>query len=339
VAAGLVPLASGSDTGGSIQIPASYNGIVGLRATKGLVSRRGIVPLAEISDVPGPLATSVADVALALGPITGVDRRDPATKASRGHLRRDYTPFLDPDGLAGARIGVLNRAFKTSLRPQSPEVTAGLADAIETMRGAGATVVEDLPELRSRRAGWPVFIKVLGPQFPAELDAWFAGPGRGAPVDSLAEVIARSSKPRLRPKVKILKTLEDVQALPPPRGARYRRAERKVRHLRRDTLAYMRRHDLDALVFAATGCPAAPLPGVVDPAYSCGDATQPLEFGDNPGTIAPLLSPATGLPVLTLPGAALPGDLRTGISLLGPAWSEPELIRFGYGFERAGESG
>src|SRR5690606_8861221 len=198
VGAGLVPLASGSDTGGSIQVPASYNGVVGLRATMGLISRRGIVPVASASDVAGPLVGSVADLALVLGTMTGVDRADRATRASRGHFQTDYTPFLDPDGLAGARIGVLHRALKTSFRAKSPEVRAGVEDAVERMRAAGATVVEDLPPLTSERAGWMAFTHVVGPQFPAELNAWLAGPGRRAPVNSLAQVIARSSRPPLK---------------------------------------------------------------------------------------------------------------------------------------------
>jgi len=335
VAAGLVPLATGSDTGGSIQIPASYNGIVGIRSTKGLVSRDGVVPLAEFSDVPGPLAGNVRDVAIALGTMTGFDPDDPATRASRGHFLTDYTPFLDPNGLQGARIGVLDEAFGESLRSKSKKVAYGVERAIERMRGVGATVVEGLPPLRSKRSGWQDVITVIGPQFPPELDAWLAGPGRGAPVDSFDEVLRKSSRPPLRAKVKVLETLEQVGALPPPRGKKYNRATRRVVDLRRSTTRYMREHDLDALLFAASGCPAPPRGGVEDADYKCGRAVAPLPFGANPGTIAPLLSPATGLPVLSLPGEPLPGGLLTGLSLLGPAWSEPDLIRMGYGFEQA----
>jgi amidase len=132
--------------------------------------------------------------------------------------------------------------------------------------------------------------------------------------------------------VRILKSLKAEQAAG-PEGPGYRRAARRASDLGEATRDYLRRHDLDALVYPATGCPAPPLPGVVDESYRCEGAEQPLDFGDNPGTIAPMLSPATGLPVLTLPGPAMPGDQRVGLSLLGPRWSEGALIRMGYGFE------
>jgi amidase len=336
VAAGLVPLATGTDTGGSIQIPASYNGIVGLRSTKGLISRAGILPAAEVSDVAGPLVGSVDDLARVLGVMTGVDPRDPATEASESHFLPDYTPFLDPQGLQGARIGVLDGAFEASFRSKSPDVEQGFRQALETMRSEGATVVEGLPPLRSSRAGWQTFFTVVGPQFKAEINDWFAGPGRSARVDSLAEVIELSESRRIRPRVRILDVLEQSQDQPPPGGKKYRRAERRLALLREATTDFMAEHDLDALVYPATGCPPAPRGGVEDPTYSCGNRTAPLPFGANPSTIAPLLSPVTGLPVLSLPGAPLPGGLRTGISLLGPAWSEPALIRMGYAFEVAG---
>lgn len=336
VAAGLVPLATGTDTGGSIQIPAAYNGIVGLRSTMGLVSRGGIIPAAAVSDVAGPLTGSVEDLALALGTMTGVDRLDPITRRSRGRFLTDYTGFLDPGGLQGARIGVLRRAFRAPFGAKSHKVRHGFRAAVRRMRAGGATVVGDLPPLRSRRAGWQTFFTVAGPQFPVELDDWFEGPGRSAPVDSFREVLRKSRSPKLRRKVRVLDTLEQMGEGPPPGGRKYRRAERRLKDLRRATVSYMDRHDLDALFFPATGCPPPPRADVEDADYKCGRAVAPLPFGANPGTIAPLLSPVTGMPVLTVPGATLPGGLRTGLSLLGRPWSEGELIRLGYALEQAG---
>jgi len=339
VGAGIVPLATGTDTGGSIQIPASYNGVVGLRSTKGLISRAGIIPAAEVSDVAGPLVGNVADLARVLGLLTGVDPRDPATAASAGHFRTDYRAYLDPAGLAGARIGVLEEAFGAPFRAKRGPLRPGFEAALERMRGAGATVVDDLPPLETRGARWQTFFTVVGPQFPPELDNWLAGPGRSAPVSSFDQVLRRSSRPPVvrRVKPQLLRTLEDIAAQPPPRGAEYRGAVRRLPRLRRATTRLMRDHHLDALVFPATGCPAPPRAGVVDPTYRCGNKDGgPLPFGANPGTIAPLLSPVTGLPVLTLPGEPLPGDQRVGISLLGRAWSEPELISLGFAFEQAG---
>lgn len=330
VAAGLVPVATGSDTGGSIQIPASYNGVVGLRATKGLISRAGIVPYASLTDVAGPLTGSVEDLARVLGPLTGVDRDDPATHASRGNFLRDYTGALDPAGLQGMRVGILTRAFKTSVAPTGVDTRAGLEAAKTALAGAGSTVLSDLPPLTAR-AGWPSVFKVVARQFGSELNGWLRGPGAAAPVDSLDEVIARSAAAPVR----IIDSLRADAGAKAPAGPGYRKAKARTRQLRRAAVRYMDRHDLDALAFAATGCPAPPLPGVVDPTYACDGAEQPLEFADNPGSIAPMLSPATGLPVITVPGAPMPGNQRFGLSLLGRPWSEPGLIAMGYAFELA----
>src|SRR5436190_3459446 len=106
IAAAYAPLGFGTDTGGSIRGPATSNGIVGLKPTHGLVSRTGIIPLALSFDTGGPMARSVADVAVALGLLTGVDQADAATKKSEGKFERDYTRYLTADALKGARLGI-----------------------------------------------------------------------------------------------------------------------------------------------------------------------------------------------------------------------------------------
>jgi amidase len=325
VAAGMALVATGSDTGGSIQIPASWTGTVGLRPTMGLISRGGIAPFASCCDVPGPLTRSVEDLARTLGFWTGVDPADPATEASAGHALGDYTPFLDPDGLRGARIGVVPAALGAPFAGESPEVDRQMKRAVALMRAQGARV-KVLRPVEISGASWHEFFKLAGRQFRPELDAWFATDGQNAPVHSLREVIAASSKPGIRQRVRVLDALRKEQNAPPPRGPEWDRAVASVDRLRSGVIALMAREHLDALTYAATGCPAPTLPGVKDPTFRC--------RGD--GTIAPLLSPATGLPALTVPGGRLPGNQRLGIDLLGPPWSEGELIRLGYSFEQAG---
>ena len=96
----------GTDTGGSIRGPSTWNGIVGLKPTHGLLSRGGIIPLALSFDTAGPMARSVYDVAAALGVMTGVDETDAATNKSRNGFHTDYTQHLEADALNGARIGL-----------------------------------------------------------------------------------------------------------------------------------------------------------------------------------------------------------------------------------------
>ena len=105
VAAGLAPLAVGTETDGSIVSPAAACGVVGIKPTLGLVSRTGIVPISAVQDTAGPMARTVADAAVLLTAISGPDPADPATAAAAGHAT-DYTAFLDVTALDGARVGV-----------------------------------------------------------------------------------------------------------------------------------------------------------------------------------------------------------------------------------------
>src|SRR5207249_11665011 len=101
----------GTETDGSIVCPASNTGIVGIKPTVGLVSRAGIIPISHTQDTAGPLCRTVADAAALLSALAGPDPRDPVTGSSAGHVQKDYTRFLDPGGLRGARIGVARAKF------------------------------------------------------------------------------------------------------------------------------------------------------------------------------------------------------------------------------------
>src|SRR6478672_9553849 len=137
IAANLAAIGVGTETDGSIVCPSGANGLVGIKPTVGLLSRTGIIPISHTQDTAGPMARTVADAALLLGAMTGVDERDEATRASRGKALADYTPFLDPRGLKGARIGVyLPRSLA-----KNPWTNPVLAEAVAAMRKAGATVV------------------------------------------------------------------------------------------------------------------------------------------------------------------------------------------------------
>lgn len=128
----------GTETSGSIIVPAYRDSIVGIKPTRGLVSRTGVVPLLEQFDVPGPMAKTVTDAAVTLDEMVGVDPRDPVTRSQRGHVPRSYVQFLRPGALRGARIGVLRGAASTDplLR------ITGLATIRGALIRARATLVE-----------------------------------------------------------------------------------------------------------------------------------------------------------------------------------------------------
>ena len=135
VAAGLFPLALGSDTGGSVRNPASACGIVGLKPTYGLVSRRGVFPLSFTLDHVGPLTRTVADNALLLAVIAGHDPHDPGSAAAPA---ADHASRLD-NGVRGLRIGFIRHFHETDL-PADPDVAAGLEEVARGLTAAGAVI-------------------------------------------------------------------------------------------------------------------------------------------------------------------------------------------------------
>jgi len=135
LSAGLVPLALGTDTGGSIRNPAGACGVVGLKPTYGLVSRRGVFPLAFTLDHIGPMARSVADIALLLDTLAGHDPADPGSVATAS---RRFGADLGR-GVRGLRVGFVRHFHETDM-PADPEIAAALDEAARVLEGEGAHV-------------------------------------------------------------------------------------------------------------------------------------------------------------------------------------------------------
>jgi aspartyl-tRNA(Asn)/glutamyl-tRNA(Gln) amidotransferase subunit A len=155
LAAGFLPLALGTDTGGSIRNPAGTCGVVGLKPTYGLVSRRGVFPLAFTLDHIGPMTRSVRDVALALDVLAGHDAQDPGSTAV---AQRGYGADLER-GARGLKVGFV-RHFHEQDMPAHPEVTAALDAAAKVMKREGATVVDvKLPRLQDLAGVQRVFMQ------------------------------------------------------------------------------------------------------------------------------------------------------------------------------------
>ena len=314
VSANLVAGAIGTETDGSIVCPSSANGIVGVKPTVGLVSRAGIVPIAETQDTAGPMARSVRDAALLLGVIAGSDPRDPATAPSEMNGLDDYTPFLDEDGLRGARIGVQRSAFGFH-----EAVDRLMAAAIATMRDHGAVIVDPLdlrPPGRMRRAE----TEVLFYEFKAGLNAYLSGLP-DPPIHSLAELIAFNER-RAAEEMPYFgqERLVEAERRGPLSAEDYRQAHAVARRLSRDEGIdrVMDDHRLDAII-APTGGPA----WVTD-----------LVNGDHFGGGSSAFAAIAGYPNVTVPAGFVHG-LPVGLSFFGRAWSEPTLIRIAYAFEQA----
>src|SRR5439155_8357108 len=122
---------------GSVIAPSSFCGIVGIKPTVGLLSRSGIIPISKTQDTAGPMARTVKDAAILLSALTGVDADDAVTSESNRKAQKDYTQFLDVNGLKGKRIGV-EKAFMEG----HEGVVALYTQAINVLKNQGATIVE-----------------------------------------------------------------------------------------------------------------------------------------------------------------------------------------------------
>jgi len=316
VAANLAAVGVGTETDGSIVCPSSANALVGVKPTVGLVSRSGIVPISRTQDTAGPMTRTVADAALLLGALAGVDPADAATAASRGKAPADYTRFLDADGLRGARIGVA----RAKLFGASPEADRLAEAAIEAMRRRGAVIVDpaDIPHLGEYD---DAELEVLLHELKADLDPWLREWAPSARVRTLADVVAFDREHRdVEMPFFGQELFEQALAKGPLTGGAYRKALRRCRRLSREEGldAVFARHRLDALV-APTGGP----PWVVD-----------LVNGDHFIVSSSTPAAVAGYPSVTVP-AGFAFGLPVGVSFIGRPWSEPTLLRLAYAFEQA----
>lgn len=315
VAANLCALAIGTETDGSIVCPSSANGIVGLKPTLGLISRAGVIPIAHSQDTAGPMARSVAEVAILLGALTGVDPRDPETAAGEGKALADYTPFLDPGGLKGARIGVARSYFGFD-----PRVDEIMERSLAALKAGGAELVDPVEIVLESKLG-PSEIAVLLYELKADLNAYLAALGPAAPVKSLEDVIRfnQANQERVMPFFGQERMLK-AQAKGPLTDPRYHAALEKGRRLARQSIdGAIQRHALDAVV-APTGGPAWLIDLVTGDHFSGGGFSRPAAVA--------------GYPHITVPAGYIFG-LPVGISFFAGAWQEPALIRLAYAFEQA----
>ena len=313
VSASLCAVAVGTETDGSVVAPASACGIVGIKPTLGLVSRSGIVPIAHSQDTAGPMARTVADAAALLEVMVGEDPRDASTRGARVNWRGGLSSALDPKGLEGARIGIVQ-----NLVGNNPGVRKLIAEAADAMKKAGAVPIDvTMPNVGD--IGAPEF-EVLLYEFKADLNAYLAGLGPGAPVKSLAAIIDFNKANADREMVWFgQEILEMAQAKGPLTDPAYRKALASCRRLSR-TMGIDRvlaQFKLDAL--------AAP---TADPAWLTDPVTGDHSLG---GSTSP--AAVAGYPSITLPMGAVAG-LPVGISFFGKAYSEPTLVKYAYAFEQ-----
>lgn len=308
-------LAVGTETDGSVVCPSSINGLVGIKPTVGLVSQRGIIPISRSQDTAGPMARTVADAAILLGALAGVDPGDAATLGSRGKVPADYTKFLDAHALRGARLGVVRKLFGFNA-----EVDKLIDASLAEMKRQGATLVDPVEMPSLQKLGDPEN-QVLLYEFKAGLSEYLAGLGPGAPVHTLAEIIAFNERHWKR-EMPYFGQDEFVkaEAKGPLTSKQYLDARAdEIRYARTEGIdAVMEKFKLDALV-APTAGPAW-MTDLVNGDHDSGGSSTPAAVA--------------GYPDITVPTGFIYG-LPVGISFFGRAWSEPKLIAIAYAFEQA----
>ncbi len=307
--------AIGTETDGSIVSPSSINGIVGIKPTVGLVSRTGVVPISHSQDTAGPMARCVADAAILLTALAGTDGEDSATSSNPAKVKLDYTTFLDPSGLKGARIGVVRKYF--GFLDGVDHVIEGVLDVL---KHEGAVLVDPV-EIDAIGKMDEAETTVLLYELKADMKAYLSRLGPAAPVHSLKEIIEFNEKNASREMPYFGQDMfQKAEAKGPLTEKEYLDAlEKNHRMSREDGIdAVMAKFNLDALV-APTDGPA----WVTD--LVCGDHF--LGGSSNLAAVA-------GYPSITVPAGFLFG-LPLGVSFFGRAWSEATLVKIAYAYEQA----
>lgn len=314
VAANFATAGTGSDTVNSIRSPSSANSLVGIRPTRGLVSRTGISPCSDLQDQGGPIARSVTDAALLLGVMAGYDPDDASTAVMKNRTVPDYTKALRTDALRGRRLALL-----TTNLGSDPDVLRVMDAAVRDFEALGATVTRvDIPELRVSD-----LIRnndVQRCEQSIVLNRYLSELGDAAPVRNIREYVATGL---ITPSVAL--DLEQKAAeINPADNPEYRARLDRNSRLHELVVSFMTEHDMDAFVY--------PLQSML--VVHTNDARG--QAGRNG-----LMASVTGLPAITLPGGfsvagpAAPLGVPVGVELMGAPFSEETLIGMGYAYEQA----
>jgi Asp-tRNA(Asn)/Glu-tRNA(Gln) amidotransferase A subunit family amidase len=314
IAANFGIIGMGTDTGNSIRGPASHLALVGMRSTLGATSRDGIVPLLLNRDVGGALTRTVTDSAIVYSVIAGVDTADPLTREAAGRVKADYRIYLKPDGLQGARLGVLRALVDSG--DADFEVLDAMDQAIDELTVAGAVIVDpfEIPDFdRLRQATG------FCSRFRYDLGNYLATLGTSAPISSLDEVYR--DRRYLPGSAKAMAWAMAVSGAPQeqsPPCVEVADDPRRKQFLTA-VMAAMDAANLDAIIY----------PSWSNPPRKIGDLESP--HGNN----SPVIAPHTGQPAITVPMGFTSNGLPLGLQFLARPFDEHKLFQFAFAYEQA----
>ncbi|WP_209121111.1 amidase family protein [Alkalihalobacillus sp. BA299] len=303
IAANFAAVGMGTDTGCSIRYPASQNNLVGLRATYGLTSRSGIVPISTTQDVGGPIGRTVSDVAAIMDVISGkLDSRDPITEFGVGEKPKSFLAHLKEDALQGTKIGVFRDYFGQG--EEAAGTNSLLESVIEMMETLGAEMIDiTIPEIFDFDAS------VYPWEFESALNDYFHSLGENRPVATLKELIEKAQHIEGidgQLKEAVGKSLEDLE---------YKSALENRGKLRKGILEQMKVHGLDAIFY---------------PTFKTSTSlVDEQRWEDNNG----FLSANSGLPAISFPIGFTDDGFPVGAEFLAGAFEEAKLIELAYSYE------
>ncbi len=311
IAASLAAIGVGTETDGSIICPAAVSGLVGLKPTVGLVSRRGVIPISVSQDTAGPMGRRVADVALLLNGLAGVDAADPAGAAATGKIPRDYLTALRPDAMNGKRFGVLRQAMGFH-----PDVDRAMDAAMAQMKAQGATLVD--VKVATYNDWNDAEFDVLLYEFKDGLNAYLKA--AGSSHQSLEALIAwNKANANIAMPFFGQEIFERAQAKGPLSDPAYLKARAQSRRMAGadGLMATLERQKLDAII-APSMSPAWPTDHVL------GDHFVGAGYG---------MAAVAGTPSITIPVGDSHG-LPIGLTFMGRAYTEADLLGFAFALEQ-----
>ncbi len=316
VSANLTVLAIGTETNGSIVCPSSANGIVGIKPTVGLISRSGIIPISFTQDTAGPMARSVTDAVICLGALVGIDENDSKTLNNENPLVKDYTPYLNKNGLKGKKL-----ALFTAPIGNNSDVDSLIYKAIRLIKSKGAEVIK-IDQISPKETSKNSF-QVMLYEYKDGLNKYFSLLGKDSPIKNLADLIEFNEKDSVELKYfnqAYLKMANEKEGLN-SKGYKEVLSNLKRMSQKEGIDRIMDKYELDAII-SPTGGPAWTTDLINGDSYHIGSSSN---------------AAWSGYPNITVPMGDIHG-LPVGLSFFGRAWSEPKLIEIAYAFEQESKS-
>lgn len=314
ISANLGIVAIGTETNGSIVCPSSINGVVGLKPTVGLISRRGIIPISSTQDTAGPMARTVKDIAISLGTIVGEDKNDPKTIGNTPFLHQDYTKFLTLDGIKGKRFGYV----KGITNGASKKVDELFLQTLKALKAQGAVIVEiDQPLVSGEVQEKSMELMIA--EYKDGLNEYFATLGKNAAIKNIDELIAFNKKSNEELRYFGQEFLELAAKSNGTKDKNYADAVKIAQEGSQENgidLA-MKKYSLDAIIAPTT-----------TEAWK-----TDLKNGDHYSFGSADAAAIAGYPSITLPMGYI-NELPVGISFFAGKWEEGKLITMAYTFEQ-----